>query len=400
MASPQNAPCASESNDSIPQESQPPQPEPPPPSIPAVPRRVQELREPKNSPQKNLKARSKEKVPRDHRRPHPSSWREEVISNLKDSESFSNRIAILKILRRIPELKDHVVQLVSNNPVDRTYTVRYTRRELIPFDDEARWLHLSYHKIQDLKRQLYKFVKLMYKNGVRYNLYSQHLYLYRPVSWDRTCVLFLASVTHSDLLSIGQLDWKEQRDRVWAQINRIFASLEIWALQEQAASMADDAKEQMDWATSTINDHNIAIDTAKADMTEAQAVMAEAYEMMKQAYASIEKVTAASRGIYDSVISLRYAWDRAHVEKELAETNFKRIELLNSRADTLIQKYGDPKSNSKSLMGGLISHPSSTKPDEKVERKNTSNFSIDDVAAEHEISTDNAGSKKDVGLAT
>jgi prefoldin subunit 5 len=212
-------------------------------------------------------------------------------------------------------------------------------------------------------------------------------------------MLFLALVTHSDLLNIGQLDWKGQRDRVWAQIKLIFAALEIWALQEQAASMADDAKKQLDCATSTIKDNNIAIDTAISDMTEAQADMAKAYEMMKQASASIERFNAASRGIHDFVKSLHYAYDRAQGNKEHAERSFKTIELLKSKADTLIQKYGDPKSNGKSLMGGLTSHPSSTKPDEIVERKN-SNLSIDDATAEYETSADNAGFKKNVGLAT
>ncbi|KAM0259956.1 hypothetical protein ACHAQJ_003049 [Trichoderma viride] len=386
MASPRQTPCPTESRETIARESQPPQPEPPPPPILAVPRRVQELKEPKDSSRKRLNARSKQRVSKDHRRTHLSHWREEVVSNLEGGDSFSTRIAILKILRRIPELRDHVVQLVSNNPVARTYTVRYTRRELVQFEDEARWRHLSYDNIRDLKRQLFNLVKLMYKHGVGYKLYPHHLYLYRPVSGERTSTLFLGSVTHSDLLDTGKLDWDEQKERIWSQINRIFTPVEVWAYQEEAANLAAYVKEQMDSVESTINDNNIAIDAAKTDLTEARAVMMGAFKIIKEACANVEGLKAVTKNLEASVIRPSCAWNDAQVEKEYVETSLKKIDVLTGRANALIQKYGNPKPSRGVSTGECTASPSIT-PEDMMSNTKDTNSPADDAKAIEEVTT-------------
>ncbi|PNP58711.1 hypothetical protein THARTR1_01727 [Trichoderma harzianum] len=332
----------------------------------AVPRRVQELKT--NSP-KRLKARSKDAAHKDVRRSQTRRWRDQVISDLDVGESFSNHVAILKILRRIPELRDHVPHLVSNDPVTQTYVVQYPRRDLIPLEREVRRLGLSYRKIQNIKSQLYRSVKTMYTNGVRYNIYPQHLYLYSPASWDLTRLLFLGSVTSSDLLDVGELDWKKERDRVCAQIDRTFAPLEIWTFQEEAADLAKHARAEMDQATTIINEKNAAIDSAKADLTEAQAIMAEAYQMIKDARAAMDGVTAVSKEIFTSVTRPQSAWDHAHLGKEYAETSRRKMDVLNDRANALIQKYGNPKLHNEVGAEDVISL-SDTKPEDNVKVKN------------------------------
>lgn len=351
------------------------------PSVPlsAVPRRVEEL---KTNSHKRLKARSKEAAYKDVHRSQNRRWREQVISNLDVGESFSNHITILKILRRIPELRDRVPQLVSNDPVTQTYVLQYPRRDLIPIEREVRHLRLSYKKIQNIKSQLYRSVKIMYTNGVRYNIYPQHLYLYDPASWDLTRLLFLGSVTSSDLLDVEELDWKKQRDRVCAQIDRIFAPLEIWTFQEEAADLAKHARTEMDQAMSVINEKNAAIDSAKADLTEAQAIMAEAYQMIKDARATMDGVKAISKQIYTSVTRPQSVWDDAHIGKEYAETSRRKMDILNDRANALIQKYGNPKLHNEVGAEDAILH-SDIKPEDNVKVKSRVP-SIDDIRAMEE----------------
>ncbi|UKZ75563.1 hypothetical protein TrVFT333_003250 [Trichoderma virens FT-333] len=356
--------------------------DPLPSPLPAVPRRVQEL---KNSSHRKLKTRSRETTPKDTHRSRHRRWREEIISNLEDDETFNNHLAILKIVRRIPELGQHVPQLVSNNPVTRTYIVKYPPRDLIHFEKEARFMHLSYREIQGLKSQLYRSVKAMYTNGVRYNIHPHRLYMHGSASWNRNPLLFLGSVTSSDLIGAEQLDWQEQRDRVCAQIDRVFAPLEIWSFQEEAARLADYARKEMDEATSTINDKNPVIDAAKADLTEAQAIMAEAYQMIKDARAAMDGVKTISKEIYTSVIRPQGAWDRAHIGKEDAETCLKKTHVLNDRANALIQKYGNLKPYNGVGAGDAISHPE-PKPEENVEMVD-SNASADDAKAVEESTT-------------
>ncbi|KAL7956747.1 hypothetical protein V8C34DRAFT_325878 [Trichoderma compactum] len=146
MASPQPMPSAAE----------PKETDLPSAPLSAVPCRVQEL---KSNSHKRLKARSKDAAHKDVHRSQHRRWREQVISNLDVGESFSNHVAILKILRRIPKLRDHVPQLVGNDPVTQTYVVQYPRRGLVPLEREVRLLGLSYGKMQDIKSQLYRSVK-------------------------------------------------------------------------------------------------------------------------------------------------------------------------------------------------------------------------------------------------
>ncbi|KAK4084397.1 uncharacterized protein Triagg1_877 [Trichoderma aggressivum f. europaeum] len=356
MASHQPTPSATEAGES----------DHPSAPLSAVPRRVQEL---KTNSHKRLKARSKGAAPKDVHRSLNRRWREQVISNLDAGESFSNHVAILKILRRIPELRDHVPHLVSNDPVTQTYVVRYPCRDLIPFEREVRLLGLSYRKIQNIKSQLYRSVMAMYTNGVRYNIYPQHLYLYGPASWDLTRLLFLGSVTSSDLLDVGGLDWNKERDRVCDQIDRTFAPLEIWTFQEEAADLAKHARTEMDQAMSVINEKNAVIDSAKADLTEAQAIMAEAYQMIKDARATLDGVKAVSKNIYTSVTRPQSLWDDAHIAKEYAETSRRKMAVLNDRANALIQKYGNPKLPNEVGAEDAVSH-SDIKTEENAKVKN------------------------------
>lgn len=371
-----------------------------PQPLPAVPRRIQELKESKNHSRRRSKASSRDGASKDSRPHHGHRWRQEVVSDLEAGASFSTQIEILKILCRIPELRDHVPQLVSNNPVARTYTIHYTRRELVPFEEEARWIHLSSSKIQGFKNQLYKFIKLMYKNGVRYNLYPQHLYLYRPASWEPTRQLFLGSVAYSDLLDTRQLDWKAQKDQVWAQIDRIFAPLEIWAFQQESTRLSDYAKDQMDWVNSTIAEKNIIIDAARADLKEARAIMREAYEAIKNARASIEGITGITQEFHDSVSLPRCEWDDAQLGKEYMETSLKKAQILDGRVNTLIQKYRNPKANDGANTEDVVGHDS-TEQKEMAETKSTADSSVDsvdDTKAEETVATQDGVSTADGNL--
>lgn len=350
----------------MPSAAEPKETDPPSAPLSAVPRRVQEL---KNSSHKRPKARSKQAAHKDVHRSQNRRWREQVISNLDVGESFSNHITILKILRRIPELRDHVPQLVSNDPGTQTYVVQYPRRDLIPLEREVRRLRLSYRKIQNIKSQLFRSVRAMYTNGVRYNIHPQHLYLYGPRSWDLTRLLFLGSVTSSDLIDVGELDWKKERDRVCAQIDRTFAPLEIWTFQEEAADLAKHARTEMDQAMSIINEKNAAIDSAKADLTEAQAIMAEACQMIKDARATMDGVKAISKKIYASVTRPQSVWEEAHLGKEYAETSRRKMDVLTDRANALIQKYGNPKLHNEVGAEDAISH-SDIEPEDFVKVKN------------------------------
>ncbi|KAL5095230.1 hypothetical protein Trisim1_000010 [Trichoderma cf. simile WF8] len=382
MASAQPIPSATEIRDADPSSA----------PLPAIPRRVQELKEgqPKEGPRKRLKARA--------RRGSSRRWREQIVSDLRDDESFNNHIAILKIIRSIPELRDHAPQLASNNPVTRSYTIKYPPRDLIPFEKEARFMHLSYREIQGIKSQLYRSVKILYNNGVGYNIYPHHLYLYGSRSWDLTPLLFLGSVTSSDILDIGQLDWKEQRAHVCDQIDRVFAPLEIWTFQKEAADLAKHARAEMDRATSIINEKNAAIDSAKADLTEAQAIMAEAFQMIKNARATLEGVNVTTKEIYSSVVDPQCAWDRAQLKKENANTKLKQTDALTDRANTLLQKYGIPKLNHGVDAEDAISN-SDIKPEDNAEMKNDSP-AIDakvtnECTAQDEASTDQINSTEE-----
>ncbi|KAL7939452.1 hypothetical protein V8C35DRAFT_286665 [Trichoderma chlorosporum] len=374
MANPQPTPSATENRDA----------DLASPSLPAVPRRVQELR---NGPRKQSKARSREARSRDaapkrpqHRRTR--RWREEVISDLDDDETFNRHLAILKILRRVPGLGDHVPQLVSNNPVARSYIVKYPLRNLYPFEAGSRIMRLTYKQIQGIKSQLYQSVRAMYNSGVGYNIYPRQILLYAARTWDIAPVLFLGSVTSSDLLDTGELNWKEQRDRVCAQINRSFAPLEIWTFRGEAADLTRRAKYEMDWATSKINDNNAALDSAKADLTEAQAIMAEACQVIRRACAAMKKVDATAKNMDVTTTTTQYAWDRAQTTKEEAEKSLKKAHILNDRADALIQKYGNPEPQNGGGTKSVIPH-SEPKPEDNVEMKD-GNLPLDDITAKDE----------------
>jgi hypothetical protein len=351
----------------------------------AVPRRIEELRNPKSSSRKKPKSRSTEAVSKDPRRTHSRPYRQKVLV-LGASESFSTQVKIFRILGRIPKLGDHVPLLLSHNAANRTYTVQYTRRELVQFEDEARWIHLKYQKIQELKDQLLDFVMLMYKNGVEYHLYPHQIYLYKPAANVYARELFLESVEDSDLLDMAELDLEKHRERSRAQINRIFAPLEIWTFQEETAKLTDSVKEDLEVIESTIRDKNIAIDAAKADLTEAQAIMAGTFKIIKDACANVEGLQAVTNGLEASVMRSRGVWNDAQFGKEYVETSLKQIDVLTSRKNALIQKYGGPMPNDRVGVGEITPQP--IKPEENVLNMKITNSPVEDAKVEEESDMD------------
>jgi hypothetical protein len=310
-----------------------------------VPRRVQELRNPKSRPRKSIKSRARERLAKEHRSPSPPRWRLEVISALESGQSFSARVKILRILDRIPELRDHVPQIVSSNSKLRSYTIRYTRCELVSFECEARRSRFSYKKISRFKHQLYGFVKLMYQHGVRYNIYPGNIFIYESVKRESTRhLMFLGSVEDSsDLVDLTtEPDWNEYRKYVWEHIHRVFALLEIWTYQGEAIDLIAAVDREKDLVESLIRDNNLVIDDTRVDVDEARAIMAETVEVFNKALANIKQLEVLSDGFMDATQGPILIWEDAQSRKEVVERNLKKIEVLGHRTDALIEKYRDP----------------------------------------------------------
>ncbi|KAL6904542.1 hypothetical protein GGI43DRAFT_282445 [Trichoderma evansii] len=319
---------------------------------PPVPRRVQELRNPRSRSRKIFKARAKERFAKDHRRsPSPPRWRLEVVSTLENGHSFSARVKILQVLERIPELKDHVPQIISINPKLRSYTIRYTRCELVSFECEARLSQLSYDKILEFKHQLYGFVKLMYQNGVKYNLYPGNIFLYTPFQKESTRQLFLGAVEDSDLVDATELDWSEYRKHIWDHINRVFALLEICAYHDEASDLIAAVDKEKDLVESLIENNNAIIDAARVDVNEARTIMAETVKVFNKALINIKQLEALSDGFVSSIRDPFFVWDGAQSRKEVVERNLKKIEVLNYRTNALIQKYRGPRPRDGASLG-------------------------------------------------
>lgn len=311
---------------------------------PLIPRRVQELRNSRSRSRKIFKARAKERFAKDHRRsPSPPRWRLEVVSILENGHSFGARVKILRILELIPELKDHVPQIISTNPKQRSYTIRYTRCELVSFEREARLSRLSYDRVMEFKHQLYSFVRLMYQNGVRYNLYPGNIFLYTPFGRESTRQLFLGSVEDSDLVDATEPDWSEYKKHVWDHINRVFALHEICAYQDEASDLITAMDKKKDLAESLIEGNNAIIDAAMVDVNEARTIMAETVKVFNKALANINQLSAFSDGLVSAVRDPFFVWDDAQSMKEVVERNLKKIEVLNDRTNDLIQKYRGPR---------------------------------------------------------
>ncbi|KAM0521082.1 hypothetical protein ACHAPE_002554 [Trichoderma viride] len=311
-----------------------------------VPRRVQELRNPKSRPRKSIKSRARERLAKDlHRSPSPPRWRLEVISALESGQSFSARVKILRILDRIPELRDHVPQIVSSNSKLRSYTIRYTRCELVSFECEARRSRFSYKKISRFKHQLYGFVKLMYQHGVRYNIYPGNIFIYESVKRESTRhLMFLGSVEDSsDLVDVTtELDWSEYRKYVWEHIHRVFALLEIWTYQGEAIDLIAVVDREKDLVESLIRDNNLVIDDTRVDVDEARTIMAETVEVFNKALANIKQLEVLSDGFMGATRGPILIWEDAQSRKEVVERNLKKVEVLGHRTDALIEKYRDP----------------------------------------------------------
>ncbi|KAM0477889.1 hypothetical protein ACHAPX_005656 [Trichoderma viride] len=310
-----------------------------------VPRRVQELRNPKSRPRKSIKSRARERLAKEHRSPSPPRWRLEVISALESGQSFSARVKILRILDRIPELRDHVPQIVSSNSKLRSYTIRYTRCELVSFECEARRSRFSYKKISRFKHQLYGFVKLMYQHGVRYNIYPGNIFIYESVKRESTRhLMFLGSVEDSsDLVDLTtEPDWNEYRKYVWEHIHRVFALLEIWTYQGEAIDLIAAVDREKDLVESLIRDNNLVIDDTRVDVDEARAIMAKTVEVFNKALANIKQLEVLSDGFMDATQGPILIWEDAQSRKEVVERNLKKIEVLGHRTDALIEKYRDP----------------------------------------------------------
>lgn len=321
------------------------EPDDTPQLLPPVPRRVQELRNPRSRPRKSFKSRARERFVKDRRRsPSPPRWRLEVISTLESGQSFSARVKILGILDRIPELKDHVPQIISSNIRLRSYTIRYTCCELVSFECEARRSQLSYGQILEFKHQLYGFVKLMYQNGVRYNLYPRNIFLYTPFQRESTRQLFLGSVEDSDLVDATEPEWSEYRRHVWEHIHRVFALLEIRTYQDEAIDLIAAVDREKDLVESLLKDNNAAIDAARVDVNEARIMMAETVDVFSKALANIKQLEALSDHFMSSIRGPILAWDDAQSRQEVVERNLRKIEVLSYRTNALVEKYRDPKS--------------------------------------------------------
>ncbi|KAL7902104.1 hypothetical protein HDV63DRAFT_404927 [Trichoderma sp. SZMC 28014] len=313
---------------------------------PPVPRRVQELRNPKSRPRKSIKSRARERLAKEfHRSPSPPRWRLEVVSSLESGQSFSARVKILRILDHIPELRDHVPQIVSSNAKLRSYTIRYTRCELVSFECEARRSRFSYRKILGFKHQLYGFVKLMYQHGVRYNIYPGNIFIYKSVRRESTRqLMFLGSVEDSsDLVDVmTDPDWSEYRNYVWEHIHRVFALLEIWTYQGEAIDLIAAVDREKDLVESLIKDKNLVIDDTREDVDEARTIMAQTVEIFNKALANIKQLQVLSDGFMASTRGPVLIWEDAQSRKEVVEKNLKKIEVLGHRTDALIEKYRDP----------------------------------------------------------
>ncbi|EHK40271.1 hypothetical protein TRIATDRAFT_42334 [Trichoderma atroviride IMI 206040] len=313
---------------------------------PPVPRRVQELRNPKSRPRKSIKSRARERLAKElQRSPSPPRWRVEVVSALESGQSFSAHVKILRILDRIPELRDHVPQIVSSNAKLRTYTIRYTRCELVGFECEARRSRFSYKKILGFKHQLYGFVKLMYQSGVRYNIYPGNILIYKSVRRESTRhLMFLGSVQDcSDLVdATTEPDWSEYRKYVWEHIHRVFALLEIWTYQEEAVDLIAAVDREKDLVESLIEGNIAVIDDTRGDVDEARTIMAETVEVFNKTLANIKHLKALSDGFMASAKGPILIWEDAQSRKEVVEKNMKKIEVLGHRTNALIEKYRDP----------------------------------------------------------
>jgi hypothetical protein len=357
---------------------------------PPVPRRVQELRNPKSRPRKSIKSRARERLAKElHRSPSPPRWRLEVISALESGQSFSARVKILKILDRIPELRDHVPQIVSSNAKLRSYTIRYTRCELVSFECEARRSQFSYSKILGFKHQLYGFVKLMYQSGVRYNIYPGNIFLYTPFQRDSARqLLFLGSVEDcSDLVDTAtETDWSEYRTHVWEHIHRVFALLEIWTYQSEAIDLIAAVDREKDLVESLIEENNVVIDAARADVNEARTIMAQTVDVFNKALANIKQLEGLSEDSMTSARGSILIWEDAQSRKETVEKNLKKIEVLGHRTNALIQRYRDP---SKPIDGASSFHVDPHAGDEREENteSNTAaiNLSIDGAIVAEDV---------------
>ncbi|KAL7926891.1 hypothetical protein ACQKWADRAFT_278934 [Trichoderma austrokoningii] len=341
-----------------------------PPLPPPVPRRVQELRNPRSRPRKRIKSRARERLAKNnvHRSPSPPRWREKFVSALESGQSFSTRVKVLRMLLRIPELRDHVPQLVSSNANLRSYTVRHPRCELVGFEYEARRAQFSYGKILRFKHQLYGFVKLMYQSGVRYNIYPGNLFVYTPCRKQREAaasststptststprhVLFIGAVEHSDLVDATTgPDWSEYRKLVWEHINRVFALPEIWTFRGEALNLIAAVDRERDVVDTLIRDNNAAIDAAREDVDEARTIMVQTAEVFNKTVANIKRLQVLSEGLIALTRDPLLVWEDAQCRKEVLDKNLKKIDVLGCRTTALLDKYCDASQNEAPLPG-------------------------------------------------
>lgn len=357
---------------------------------PPVPRRVQELRNPKSRPRKSIKSRARERLAKElHRSPSPPRWRLEVISALESGQSFSARVKILRILDRIPELRDHVSQIVSSNSKLRSYTIRYTRCELVSFECEARRSRFSYKKILGFKHQLYGFVKLMYQHGVRCNVYPGNIFIYQSVRRESTRhLMFLGGVEDSsDLIDVTtEPDWSEYRKYVWEHIHRVFALLEIWTYQGEAIDLIAAVDREKDLVESLIKDNNLVIDDTREDVDEARTIMADTVEVFNKALANIKQLGVLSDGFMDVTRGPILIWEDAQSRKEVVERNLKKIEVLGHRTNALIEKYRDPEKSEDGASELDLAPQPGDEPEESTESNvEAIHLSFDGAKGEEEV---------------
>ncbi|KAL6790148.1 hypothetical protein GGI42DRAFT_337403 [Trichoderma sp. SZMC 28013] len=248
-----------------------------------------------------------------------SRWDEQVVP-VADPESFRSHLTIFEKANRAPELIYCVPRLVSSNPTDGTYILKQLNCDMFPLEAEARRLCLSYSDIQDIKNQLYLWVKALYRNGVRYNIRLQSLLLLRRKHFRPRLRLFLGSMASSDSIGAEQLDWEKEKVCVKSQIAHVFVPLEIWALERQAADMARQTLKEMDQAMRTIDAKNGIIDKMKVHLAERHAIMTELSKLIQRSLEILDDCTATHN-------------------KEKAGNACEMAIGLHNRANGLIEKY-------------------------------------------------------------
>ncbi|KAL7782658.1 hypothetical protein V8C37DRAFT_397808 [Trichoderma ceciliae] len=280
-------------------------------------------------------------------------WQYKVISN-KAEEYLDTKIGILNILRDIHKLEGHVPFIESNDSHVRV--IRYPAATLYPFGNAARCFRLSYKDVQFYKRNLLYYYKILYKNGVIYNLILERLYLYKLVH-QKAWMLFLGSVESSELLDKPQLDWDKQKHNVRAQIDHAFTYIETEIFKKSITDLARSAKKEFDEATSRYETYNTTNED-KTNLAAPEIIIKADYEIIQNAYALVTKAEKIAKKICGSIINVHCRQCHAQEEDRSARLSMQRSNILKQKANVLTQTYGCTKSNNTISTPDEVPHPS------------------------------------------